>query len=153
MMRIPMPHRIAAALRRLAKNRGGNVAVEFGLGAPVLFLIIFGVIELGYTLWLQNALDESVAAAARCASISSTACTGPGVTTYAASQSGAPVGSSAFTYSCRSTDPCANKNVTCGCQVTASYSMGLAIPWTNLSVNLYSKSCYAPPPKNFCPAA
>ena len=70
MMRIPMPHRIAAALRRLAKNRGGNVAVEFGLGAPVLFLIIFGVVELGYALWLQNALDESVAAAARCASIS-----------------------------------------------------------------------------------
>ena len=152
-MRTPTPHRIAAALRPLIKHRRGNVAVEFGLGAPVLFLIIFGVVELGYALWLQNALDESVAGAARCASISSIACTGPGVTTYAANQSGAPVASSAFTYSCRSTDLCADKTVSCGCQVTASYSMALAIPWTNLSVNLSSQSCYVPPPKNFCPAA
>src|ERR1044071_1365613 len=135
-MRTPTPHRIAAALRPLIKHRRGNVAVEFGLGAPVLFLIIFGVVELGYALWLQNALDESVAAAARCASISSTACTGPGVPTYAANESGAPVTSSAFTNSCRSTDLCANKPVTCGCQVAASYSMALAIPWTSLSVNL-----------------
>jgi hypothetical protein len=65
------------------------------------------------------------------------------VTTYAASQSGAPVTASNFTYS----------SVGCGCQVTASYSMGLVIPWTNLSVNLSSQSCYVPPPNNFCPAA
>jgi Flp pilus assembly protein TadG len=146
---MPTPHGIRKALRRLAGNRRGSVAVEFGLGAPVLFMMIFGIIEFGYALWLQNALDASVAAAARCASIKSSACDGQ-VATYAASQSGAPVTSSNFTYSCRSTDACANNTVTCGCQVTASYSMGLVIPWTNLSVNLSAQSCYAPPPNKTC---
>lgn len=152
MIRIPTPHGFRKTFRRLGGNRRGSVAVEFGLGAPVLFMIIFGIVEFGYALWLQNALDASVAAAARCASISSSACTTQ-VTTYAASQSGAPVTSSNFTYSCRSTDACANKTVTCGCQVTASYSMGLSIPWTSLSVNLSSQSCYAPPPNNTCPVS
>jgi Flp pilus assembly protein TadG len=150
--RLPLPQRVATGLRRLAANPRGNVAVEFALGAPVLFMMIFGIVQLGYALWVQNALDESVAAASRCASVGSSACAGQ-VTSYAASQSGAPVDASAFTYSCRSADPCTNNTVTCGCQVTASYSMPLAIPWTNLSVNLSSQSCYAPPPKNSCPSA
>lgn len=152
MIRLPLPNRAGTALRRLAANRRGNVAVDFALSAPVLFLMIFGIIQLSYALWLQNALDDSVTAASRCASINSSACSGQ-ITSYAASQSGAPIDSSAFTYSCRSTDACANNNVTCGCQVSASYSMPLAIPWTNLSVNLSSQSCYAPPPKNSCPAS
>lgn len=141
MLRLAVPYRIAASLRGFAGNRCGNVAVEFALGAPVLFLFVFGVIELGYALWLQSALDDSVTAASRCASISSSACTGQ-VTAYAASQSGAPVDSTAFQYT---------PSASCGCQVSASYSMPLVIPWTNLSVNLSSQSCYAPPPKNSCP--
>ena len=152
MIRSPLPHRVGTALRRLAATRRGNATVEFALSAPVLFLMIFGILQLSYALWLQNALDDSVTAASRCASINSSACSGQ-VTSYAAGQSGAPIDSSAFTYSCRSTDACANNNVTCGCQVSATYSMPLAIPWADLSVNLSSQSCYAPPPKTACPAS
>jgi Flp pilus assembly protein TadG len=132
--------RIGTLLHRCAGDRLGNVAVEFALGAPFLFMMMFGIIELGYALWMQNALDESVAAASRCASVNSSACSGA-VTTYAASQSGAPVGSTAFTYT---------PTASCGCKVSASYSMSLLIPYTNLSVNLSSQSCYQPPPKNNC---
>jgi Flp pilus assembly protein TadG len=141
--------RVVAALRAGFGTQRGNAAVEFALGAPVLFMFVFGIIELGYALWLQNALDGSVTAAARCASIGSSACAGQ-VTTYAAAQSGAPVDASIFTYSCRSNDPCSNKGVTCGCQVAASYSMPLVIPFVAASVNLSSQSCYAPPPKSNC---
>ena len=140
MMRALSPYRGVAALRGFVGARRGNVAVDFALCAPVLFMLIFGIIELGYALWLQNALDDSVTAASRCASINSSACSGQ-VTTYAAGQSGAPVDSSAFIYT-----PAAG----CGCQVTASYSMPLLIPFLNLSVNLSSQSCYVPPPKNSC---
>jgi hypothetical protein len=107
-----------------------------------LFLFLFGIIELGYAMWIQNALDFSVATASRCASLNGGSCAGQ-VTTYAASQSGAGIDSSVFTYT---------RTASCGCQVTATYSMPLNIPWTDLTVILTSDSCYAPPPSIPCAA-
>ena len=112
------------------------------MAAPALFMFIFGIIELGYALWIQNALDFSVAAASRCASLNGAACSGQ-VASYAADQSGAPIDSSVFTYT---------RTAACGCQVTASYSMALNIPWTDLSVILTSDACYLPPPTVSCAA-
>jgi len=62
-------HRISKRLRALVRDRRASTAVEFALAAPALFLFMFGIIEVGYALWMQNALDYSVAAAARCASL------------------------------------------------------------------------------------
>ena len=90
-MQLPIMHRISRRLRALVRDRRASTAVEFALAAPALFLFMFGIIECGYALWMQNALDYSVAAAARCASLERSACTGSPslVTTYAASESGA----------------------------------------------------------------
>jgi Flp pilus assembly protein TadG len=134
--------RAFAGLRALARDRQGGPVIEFAMAAPALFLFLFGIIELGYALWMQNALDSSVATASRCASLYGTACSGQ-VTSYAADQSGANMASSAFTYT---------RTAACGCQVTASYSMPLNIPWTDLSVILTSDACYAPPPSKSCAA-
>lgn len=146
-------NRLILRFRAVARDCCANAAVEFALGAPVLFLFIFGIIEVGYALWIQNALDYSTASAARCASLTgnnTSPCSG-GITAYAAGLSGASLGSSAFSYACRSTDACANNNVTCGCQVTGSYTIALDIPWDNaLTVNLSSNACYAPPPSANC---
>jgi Flp pilus assembly protein TadG len=123
---------------RPATTRGdqGTSTIEFAFAASVVFMFIFGIMYFGYALWLQNALDFSVAAAARCASLNGSACSGQ-VTTYAADQSGANIAASVFSY---------NRTAACGCQVTAAYSVPLSIPWANLTVSLSSQACLAPPP-------
>jgi Flp pilus assembly protein TadG len=137
-------HRAFEGLRSLARDRRGGPVIEFAMAAPALFLFLFGIIELGYALWIQNSLDFSVATASRCASLTGTNASSPcysGVTAYAASQSGADIASSVFTYT---------RGAACGCQVTATYSMPLNIPWTDLTVILTSEACYQPPPSSSC---
>src|SRR5213079_3482652 len=130
-MQLSIMHRVSKRLRALVRDRRANTAVEFALAAPALFLFMFGIIELGYTLWMQNALDYSVAAAARCASLQGSACSGSPslVTSYAAGESGASLASTAFSYACRSSDTCVSKTVTCGCQVSGNFTIDLSIPW------------------------
>ena len=141
-MQSSLVHRLIGRLRAVAKDRRGSSAVQLALALPAMCLFIFGIIEVGYTLWMQNALDYSVATAARCASINGNSCSTGNVTTYAASRSGSSVGSSAFTYT---------RTAACGCQVSASYTMALDIPWDRaLSVTLTSSSCIAPPPTRSC---
>lgn len=130
----------------MAGDRRANTAVEFALTAPAFFAFVFGIIYMGYALWMQNALDYSAAAAARCASLNGHACAAAGnvsqVTTYAANESGAYLDSSAFTYT---------RAASCGCQVTGAYTIALNIPWDNaLTVNLSSNACVAPPPSQSC---
>jgi Flp pilus assembly protein TadG len=145
-MQLPILHRISAPLRALAKDRRANTAVEFAMAAPAIFLFMFGIIECGYALWMQNALDYSTATASRCASLNGSPCRAVGgtsqVTTYAANQSGASLTNTAFTY---------NGGSACGCLVTGTYTIALDIPWDNaLSVNLSSQACFQPPPNNNC---
>jgi Flp pilus assembly protein TadG len=139
-------HRLIGRIRAVGKDRRAAAAVELALAMPALCLFIFGIIEVGYALWVQNALDYSVATAARCASLNGSACQPSGgasqVTAYAANQSGANVASSAFTYT---------RTAACGCQVTANFTIALDIPWDSaLSVTLSSNSCVAPPPTKNC---
>src|SRR5207302_9476897 len=69
-------HRAFAGLRALARDRHGGPVIEFAMAAPALFLFLFGIIELGYAMWIQNALDYSVATASRCASLNGSSCSG-----------------------------------------------------------------------------
>ena len=61
-MQLPILHRVSKRLRAVTSDRRASTAVEFGLAAPAIFLFMFGIIETGYALWMQNALDYSVAA-------------------------------------------------------------------------------------------
>jgi Flp pilus assembly protein TadG len=135
-------HRAFGGLRSLARDRRGGPVIEFAMAAPALFLFLFGIIEFGYALWIQNSLDFSVATAERCASLNGGSCSGQ-VASYAAGQSGASIASSVFAYT---------RTAACGCQVTATYSMPLGIPWTDLTVSPTSDACYAPPPNQSCAA-
>ena len=99
------------------------------LASSGLFAFMFGIMQFGYALWLQNALDFSVAAAARCASMSCST----DIPGYAASASGASFASSVFTLSTPS----------CGNQVAASYPMTIPVPFVNdFSVTLTAQACY-----------
>ena len=125
------PARTLVALRR---SCGGSTMVEFGLMAVPLLMTVFGIIELGNALWLQNALHYSVEEASRCAAVNTTTCSNATqVKAYAAGRSGAHFSTSVFTY---------NSAAACGKQVTASYPLQLAIPFVSISVTLTSSSCY-----------
>jgi Flp pilus assembly protein TadG len=58
-------NRIAAFRRSTA----GASAVEFALAAPILFLLMFGIIEFGRAWWTKNSLQYAVERAARYAVI------------------------------------------------------------------------------------
>jgi hypothetical protein len=125
--------RIVDMLRQAGRDRSGNAAVEMAFAAVPLSLFLFAIIGAGQTMWLQNALNASVAEAARCASVNPTLCgTEPDVQTYAANQAGAGFDDAIFAWS----------RTTCGNQVTASYPLALTIPFMTVSVNLSAQACY-----------
>jgi Flp pilus assembly protein TadG len=142
-MQLPIMHRISKRLRALVRDRRASTAVEFAMAAPAIFLFMFGIIECGYALWMQNALDYSVAATARCASLRGSDCTGSPskVRSYAVDASGASLTILNFNY---------DSGAACGCQVSGNYTIALDIPWTALSVNLSSQACFKPPPSVNC---
>lgn len=49
----------------LADDRSGTSAVEFAIIAPVLFALLFGVLELGWALHCNQSVDWAVQNAAR----------------------------------------------------------------------------------------
>ena len=118
----------------LARSRSGHAAVELAFVAPAMLMFIFGTMEVGRVLWLQNALDYSVVEAARCISNSPSTCGNASqAQSFAASQSGAGFDASVFTVTTAS----------CGNKVSASYQVALEIPFMNLSpATLTSQACY-----------
>jgi Flp pilus assembly protein TadG len=114
-------------------DRRGNAAIEVALTLPALMLMIFGVIEFGRALWLQNALDFSVAEAARCASVNATLCgTEAEITAFASEQAGSGFDASIFSAG----------SASCGHSVSASYPMALTIPFAPISVTLQAQACF-----------
>ena len=124
---------IFAELRAETRDSRGSVAIEFALTAVVLSVFLFGIMEAGRAMWLQSALDYSVAEAARCASINQSLCgTTSQIQSYASGLSGAGFDSSIFS---RTTPGCGN-------QVTASYPLTFIIPTLSVSVTLRAQACY-----------
>jgi Flp pilus assembly protein TadG len=125
--------RATARRRGLARDRNGNAAVEMALlGAP-LFLFVFAIINTGYALWLQNALEYSVTQAARCATLNPSLCgSASQVTAYAADQAGVGFDSTIFSFA----------QASCGNQVSATYPLPLTQPFTSVSLNLSARACY-----------
>lgn len=122
-----------AAVRRLARASDGATAVEFAIIAPVLLMLLFGIMEGGRALWMQNALNFAVEQAARCASIDQNNCgTVAQVQSFAASTSGASFGSSTFSVT----------TAACGILVSASYPLQLHIPYVAAAPTLTAQSCF-----------
>jgi Flp pilus assembly protein TadG len=125
--------RAAAGRHGLACDQNGNAAIEMALVAMPLFLFVFGIINTGYVLWLQNALESSVTQAARCATVNPSLCgSASQVQTYAASQSGAGFDSAVFSFA----------QASCGNQVSATYPLPLTLPFMSVSLNLSAQACY-----------
>lgn len=57
------------ALRRLFRNTSGLAAIEFAIGAPVVFTLIFGIWNTGLILYAHNSVRTAVEIGARQATI------------------------------------------------------------------------------------
>lgn len=120
-------------VRSLVKSRSGHAAVELAFIAPAMLMFIFGIMEVGRVMWLQNALDYAVVGAARCMSNSPYRCSSASATqSVAADLSGAGFANSIFTVTTAS----------CGNRVSATYPVTLDIPYVNLSTTLTAQACY-----------
>ena len=74
-------------VRSFGRSNAGSSAVEFAIAAPILFVLMFAVIEFGTAWWTKNALQYAIERAARYAVICSAACPTDGqIATYAANQ-------------------------------------------------------------------
>ncbi len=68
--------------RRLRSDRRGAQAFEFVIISAIFFPITFAILELGFVLWTQNAMQSAATIAARCSAIGSADC--PDVADFAA---------------------------------------------------------------------
>ena len=74
-------------IRSFGHSSAGSTAVEFAIAAPILFVLMFAVIEFGTAWWTKNALQYAIERAARYAVVCSAACPSDAqIATYAANQ-------------------------------------------------------------------
>lgn len=60
-----------SVLRRLRLDRRGVSAVEFGMTAPILFLVVFGTLQVAQSYYVKTVLTGAMNAAARKSSLQS----------------------------------------------------------------------------------
>jgi Flp pilus assembly pilin Flp len=135
--------------RAFIRDARGVSAVEFALTAPIFFLGLFGLAQVGLWLYADFSLQRAVDVASRCAALAAgsnplalticpnttnVTCTGSDVQTCAASNAvGLAVPASDFTVKPNS---CGK-----GSKVSASYSVPTFVPaLPNITVNV--SACY-----------
>ena len=119
---------------RFGREESGVSAVEFALLSPAFFLILFGVVDAGQSVWAQMSLEHAVESAAHCASLRASNCVAPtDIQSYAVSQApGMALSPSVFSYS----------TPACGAQVTATYVYYyLSSGFPNSYMTLTATSC------------
>jgi Flp pilus assembly protein TadG len=56
--------------RRFARSECGAAAVEFALVAPVLLMLVFGIVDFGRAMWTYNVLTAALREGARAGAVS-----------------------------------------------------------------------------------
>jgi Flp pilus assembly protein TadG len=121
-------------LARFLRDRSGATAVEFAFTAPVFFMLVGGLIEVGILFFTQLALQHGAEAGARCGSIDTHNCaTTSQIQAYAAAESfGLSVPASTFTV----TSP------QCGTQVVATNTVPMIFYFGRSSLTLTAQACF-----------
>jgi Flp pilus assembly protein TadG len=140
--------------QKIAHHSRGAAAVEMAIALPVLLLLIFGTMEVGFLMWTQVTLSYAVEQAARCGALN-LGTNGLGVTGATICQSVANIQSYAVTQAVGIPNiTTANFTVTqspaavCGTavQVTASYDFTSMVPdIVPYALTLSASSCYPIP--------
>ncbi len=80
------PSRFIEAFRRLTRDSGGALAVEFALTAPIVLTAMFGTIELGRLGFTQAALQHAAEEATRYAIVREGQITSDDIEAFAATK-------------------------------------------------------------------
>ena len=107
-------------LTGLRHDRRGGAAIEFAILAPVLFGILFGIVEMGRMFYVRHALEYATEQAARYYMLNPTTDSGS-VTTYLKGQMAGGMGSGVTADYADTTSCNGNASVTCT-TITASYT-------------------------------
>jgi Flp pilus assembly protein TadG len=107
-------------LTGLRHDRRGGAAIEFAILAPVLFGILFGIVEMGRMFYVRQALEYATEQAARYYMLNPTTDSGS-VTTYLKGQMAGGMGSGVTADYVDTTSCNGNASVTCT-TITASYT-------------------------------
>ena len=107
-------------LTGLRRDRRGGAAIEFAILAPVLFGILFGIVEMGRMFYVRQALEYATEQAARYYMLNPTTDSGS-VTTYLKGQMAGGMGSGVTADYVDTTSCNGNTSVTCT-TITASYT-------------------------------
>ncbi len=54
---------------KFLKDRRGTAFVEFGILAPIFFLVIVGIVDFGRMMWLSNSVEHAATEGARYAAL------------------------------------------------------------------------------------
>jgi Flp pilus assembly protein TadG len=119
-------------MKSLFKNNRGATVVEFALVAVPVIWFIFGIMQTGWIVWIDNLLHVSVDAAARCGAVGSTTppCNGTDMETPANLVFGPMSGA---TFSSNTNCSAAEKGL------TGTYTVSFL--WV-VSLTLTAQSCY-----------
>jgi Flp pilus assembly protein TadG len=123
--------------RRRSRNEGGAAAVEFALVVPILLVVAFGIVNLGFVLAQQISLNNGARQAARFAVVDGRSCT---QIQAEAQDSATTIGMSAtqvptpvITPSCSgSSKPCTGTTAGTNVKVTMTRSAGWVVPFPPL---------------------
>ena len=121
----------ANALRDVARDRGGVVAVEFAIILIPLLFLLAGAFDLGFAMLDETRINFAVEAAAKCSAINAAMCaSAPQTAAYGASIAGLPgLDASGFLVT----------TAACGVNVTATYPYsGMVLP----AITLSAGACY-----------
>ncbi len=154
-----MTRRFSVLLAAAGRDERGASAVEFAIVCFPLLLFMFGILEFGRAVWIEEALQSTAAATARCVGLKvagATGCTGLScgcanssgyssslTTTYAqneAKQWGVTLTSSNITSSTTATSTCQTSTSGTFALVNVQYAFS---PATTLIPGLQSKTLSA----------
>jgi len=132
-------------------GKSGVSTIEFAIVAPLLLLLVVGIIEFTQLMWTREALEQSAFSGARCMGVLSASCASGGKVNNVATDSFIQSVGSSWMISIPTTAIALNPNTTCGSvagfsQVTLTYTFYTAAP--NLitalapGVTLTVQACY-----------
>jgi Flp pilus assembly protein TadG len=84
-----MKHPLLDPLAKLRRDQSGSSAIEFAAVCIPLMLFLFGILEFGRAIWIEEALQNTVSKVSRCIGMKLTSCASSGTyssgltTTYA----------------------------------------------------------------------
>ena len=136
--------KIARLLRRLLGDRRGAQTLEMVFVSAIYFPLTFAIVEVGFILWTQNAMQSAATVAARCGAIGASECTD--LATYAAAAVGEWLVPDSITAAEVTVSTAASCNAAVGkatiVTITHQFWSGVTLPWPFAQPSISVSACF-----------